>query len=171
MLRVLLPPLPRLMPTGKRALSMSPTQPKKKARSTPSFNPIKVASAENAALVDADTPLSIITRIISERKNSARNSNGDAVVYWMRMCDLRGKRVSQIISRPSLIFGSPVKDNKALSMASERAQKDGVPLIALFVISPQDYAAHDRSARRIDFVLRNLRSVQVIESLLLLFND
>lgn len=38
--------------------------------------------------------------------------------------------------------------------------KNNVPLIALFVISPQDYVAHDRSARRIDFTLRNLHIVK-----------
>lgn len=54
-----------------------------------------------------------------------------------------------------------VHDNRALLKASERAQSDAVPLIALFTLSPQDYVAHDRSPRRIDFVLRNLVLVQV----------
>ncbi|EIN10414.1 hypothetical protein PUNSTDRAFT_119399 [Punctularia strigosozonata HHB-11173 SS5] len=65
-------------------------------------------------------------------------ANGDAVVYWMRMQDMR------------------VDDNRALSQASKQAVHEGVPLITLFIISPQDYQAHDRSPRRIDFVLRNL---------------
>ena len=54
-----------------------------------------------------------------------------------------------------------VYDNRALSQASEQAQKDGIPLIVLFIISPQDYIAHDRGARRIDFMLRNLRTLKV----------
>lgn len=55
----------------------------------------------------------------------------------------------------------PVSDNRALSLASQQAQKDGIPLVALFVLSPQDYIAHDRSARRIDFMLRNLALIKV----------
>ena len=36
-----------------------------------------------------------------------------------------------------------------------------MPLVVLHVLSPQDYAAHDRSARRIDFTLRNLQVIRV----------
>lgn len=49
-----------------------------------------------------------------------------------------------------------VEDNRALAQASMQAIKDKIPLIVMFVLSPQDYIAHDRSARRIDFTLRNL---------------
>lgn len=42
-----------------------------------------------------------------------------------------------------------------------QARKENIPLLALFVISPQDYIAHDRSPRRIDFVLRNLVCLKV----------
>ena len=38
--------------------------------------------------------------------------------------------------------------------------KDKIPLIVLFIISPQDYIAHDRSARRVDFTLRNLAIIK-----------
>lgn len=55
----------------------------------------------------------------------------------------------------------PVRDNRALSQASEQARKSEIPLVVLFILSPQDYVAHDRGARRIDFVLRNLRSLKV----------
>jgi len=54
-----------------------------------------------------------------------------------------------------------VKDNRALSQASEEAARAKVPLIALYIISPQDYVAHDRSARKIDFILRNLTEIKV----------
>lgn len=54
-----------------------------------------------------------------------------------------------------------VRDNRALAHASAQAQKDGVPLLVLFVLSPQDYAAHDRGARRIDFTLRILGNIKV----------
>ena len=55
-----------------------------------------------------------------------------------------------------------VSDNRALSLASKQAHKDGVPLVVLFVLSPQDYVAHDRSARRIDFTLRNLELIKAM---------
>ncbi|EPT03717.1 hypothetical protein FOMPIDRAFT_1115869 [Fomitopsis schrenkii] len=69
-------------------------------------------------------------------------AKGEAIVYWMRMEDLR------------------VRDNKALALASAQAQRDSVPLLVLFVLSPQDYEAHDRGARRIDFTLRNLQCIR-----------
>ena len=51
---------------------------------------------------------------------------------------------------------STVSDNRALSLASEHAKRENLPLLVIFVFSPQDYIAHDRGARRIDFTLRNL---------------
>ncbi|KAF9451666.1 hypothetical protein P691DRAFT_757122 [Macrolepiota fuliginosa MF-IS2] len=105
-----------------------------------SFNPIRIATAEAAGVVDADPPYFRIQQLI--QKGMLDPGKGRTVFYWMRLADLR------------------VNDNNALSKASERAQRDGVPLVALFVISPQDYVAHDRSPRRIDFVLRNLEVLQ-----------
>jgi deoxyribodipyrimidine photo-lyase len=59
-----------------------------------------------------------------------------------------------------------VHDNRALSRASEKAVTDDVPLVVIFVLSPQDYIAHDRGARRIDFTLRNLSSIKVFHVLI-----
>lgn len=53
-----------------------------------------------------------------------------------------------------------VKDNMALSLASETAAKLNKTLIILHVLSPGDFRAHDRAPCRIDFVLRNLRILQ-----------
>jgi deoxyribodipyrimidine photolyase len=53
-----------------------------------------------------------------------------------------------------------VEDNRALSQASVQASKENIPLIVLFIISPQDYITHDMSARRIDFTLRNLKIIK-----------
>lgn len=61
----------------------------------------------------------------------------DAVVHWFK-CDLR------------------LTDNKALHHASLKAKENGVPLICLHILSPQDYKAHMTSAVRVDFVLRTL---------------
>ncbi|KDR83626.1 hypothetical protein GALMADRAFT_235921 [Galerina marginata CBS 339.88] len=101
-----------------------------------SFHPPKLATAEVAAAVDANTPFSQLMKLLSEVILEPKK--GASVVYWMRMGDLR------------------MCDNRALSRACTEAQKSGIPLIVLFVISPQDYIAHDRSPRRIDFLLRNL---------------
>ncbi|KAL8424148.1 hypothetical protein RB596_004113 [Gaeumannomyces avenae] len=62
---------------------------------------------------------------------------GDAVVHWFKM-DLR------------------TSDNTALRMASEKAKAAGVPLVALYIISPQDWEAHLTSPVRVDFTLQNL---------------
>ncbi|KAI9001086.1 DNA photolyase, FAD-binding/Cryptochrome [Trametes punicea] len=112
----------------------------KKSRADAKFLPNKIATAENAAKADASPPL---LQLLDSIKTGVRKpAKGDSVVYWMRMEDMR------------------LRDNRALARASAQAQKDGVPLLVLFVLSPQDYVAHDRSARRIDFTLRNLQCIK-----------
>lgn len=104
------------------------------------FNPNYIATAEDAARVDGDPPLQKFLKAASEGLKTIEGT--EAVVHWMRMADLR------------------IVDNRALSQASKRAREADVPLIVLFVISPQDYVAHDRGPRKIDFVLRNLKSIK-----------
>lgn len=127
----------------------------KKARTTPSFKPNKVATPENAAAVDADPPFARLVKA-DVFKTPAK---GDAVVYYMRMGDLRSAFTS--IYPVTLLTPHTVNDNRALSQASEQAKKEGIHLVVLFVLSPQDYVAHDRGSRRVDFVLRNLRQLKV----------
>ncbi|WWD20859.1 hypothetical protein CI109_105336 [Kwoniella shandongensis] len=100
----------------------------------------KIANREDAARVDADPPLNQLVRLMENGWKEAEK--GESVVYWMRMEDMR------------------VEDNTALYRASERAQELGLPLVALYVLSPGDYKIHDRSARKIDFMLRNLKSLK-----------
>ncbi|KAE9397142.1 hypothetical protein BT96DRAFT_966300 [Gymnopus androsaceus JB14] len=129
------------------------TMPSKRARSTSVIvkktpndldqflsAPRKVASAQNAAAVDAEPPLAKLLEAVKGQNQQVKK--GKAVVYWMRMADLR------------------ISDNHALSLASTQAKKEEIPLVVLFVISPQDYKAHDRGARRIDFTLRNLTQIK-----------
>jgi len=61
----------------------------------------------------------------------------DAVIHWFKM-DLR------------------TTDNRALWEASERARETGVPLICIYIISPQDFEAHLTSPARVDFMMRTL---------------
>ncbi|KAI9899258.1 hypothetical protein N3K66_005719 [Trichothecium roseum] len=65
----------------------------------------------------------------------------DAVVFWFKM-DLR------------------VSDNKGLALASQKAKEAGVPLICMYLVSPQDFEAHLTSPPRVDFMLRTLNVVQ-----------
>ncbi|KAG8762383.1 hypothetical protein FRC12_009064 [Ceratobasidium sp. 428] len=51
----------------------------------------KIATAENAARVDASPPLGQLQSAIAEHKNDIKNpAKGDSVLYWMRMEDMRG---------------------------------------------------------------------------------
>ncbi|KAI6251306.1 Deoxyribodipyrimidine photo-lyase [Erysiphe necator] len=68
-------------------------------------------------------------------------SPGRSVAHWFKS-DLR------------------LKDNHALSAASEKAQKSGVPLITFYIVSPEDYEAHLRAPIRVDFILRSLKTLQ-----------
>ncbi|TCD68221.1 hypothetical protein EIP91_011393 [Steccherinum ochraceum] len=125
---------------SKSKLNENPPSPTKRTKNDTKFLPNKIASAEVAAKVDHDQPL---FKLLDEVQHHVKNpTKGDGVVYWMRMQDMR------------------INDNTALSLASEHAQKAGLPLLVLFILSPQDYVAHDRSARRVDFTLRNLKSMQ-----------
>ncbi|KJA30142.1 hypothetical protein HYPSUDRAFT_126179 [Hypholoma sublateritium FD-334 SS-4] len=118
----------------------APNGPHKRSRLSKAFSPIKIATKEAAAVVDTNTPLSQLTELMF--RNTKKSVIGKCVVFWMRMSDLR------------------ITDNKALSRASKQAQQDGIPLLALFIISPQDFVAHDIGARKIDFVFRNLHSLK-----------
>ncbi|KAK5992577.1 Deoxyribodipyrimidine photo-lyase [Cladobotryum mycophilum] len=62
----------------------------------------------------------------------------DAVIHWFKM-DLRHT------------------DNKALALASAKAKEAGVPLICMYIVSPQDFEAHLNAPVRVDFMLRTLQ--------------
>lgn len=104
---------------------------------------LRIASKEAADQVSAHTPLQKLQEAIKHASQmlDAKSSGQTAacVIYWQRMKDLR------------------IKDNAALSKASQLAQEKGLPLIVLHIFSISDFKAHDRSPRRIDFVLRNLK--------------
>jgi deoxyribodipyrimidine photo-lyase len=110
-----------------------------------SFAPPKVATRAAARAVDHTPPLDELVQLM-DQNFITHGEVGSSILYWMRMGDLR------------------VSDNRALCEASEEAKKHNVPLIAIFILSPQDYTAHDRSPRRIDFTLRNLEMIKVPSS-------
>ena len=63
--------------------------PTKKTRQDTKFLPNKIATAENAAKVDAHPPLLTLLDAVRDHGTNADVAKGDCVVYWMRMEDLR----------------------------------------------------------------------------------
>jgi deoxyribodipyrimidine photo-lyase len=61
----------------------------------------------------------------------------DCIVFWFKS-DLR------------------TKDNRGLSLAASQAAKLSVPLVCVYLVSPQDFSAHLTAPIRVDFILRNL---------------
>lgn len=92
-------------------------------------------------LPEKNTPLQQL-RDALKKHGEAPKAEGN-VVFWMRMRDMR------------------IEDSRGLERASQLVQeRKGSHLIVLYIISPQDYLAHDRSPRRIDFMLRSLEQIQ-----------
>ena len=83
-------------------------------------------------------PIEELNEAIEETASEREQTEvGNAVVHWFKQ-DLR------------------TRDNHALHLASRKAKSKGVPLICLYIVSPQDFEAHITSAVRVDFVLRTL---------------
>lgn len=83
-------------------------------------------------------PIELLDQALKEmRKEREKIEVRDSVVHWFK-CDLR------------------TKDNKSLHLASEKAKEKGVPLIAIYIVSPQDFQAHLTAPIRVDFILRSL---------------
>ena len=64
--------------------------PLKRTRRDAQFLPNKIATVENAARADQYTPLAKLTEAM-KHCDAVEAARGDAVVYWMRMEDLRSK--------------------------------------------------------------------------------
>jgi deoxyribodipyrimidine photo-lyase len=87
---------------------------------------------------EIERPIKTLENAVKETQNARDKIEvKDSVVHYFK-CDIR------------------TKDNHALHLASEKATSKGVPLIGLFIVSPQDWQAHVTSAVRVDFVLRTL---------------
>lgn len=83
-------------------------------------------------------PMQVLSDILSETQAARdRISAGESVVHWFKR-DLR------------------LEDNRGLSLASQLAKEKGIPLVCVYIVSPQDYQAHATSAVRVDFELRTL---------------
>jgi len=84
-------------------------------------------------------PMQVLNRTLTETQ-SLRDKipAGSSVVHWFKR-DLR------------------LQDNRGLSLASQKAKEEGIPLVCVYIVSPQDYQAHATSAVRVDFELRTLK--------------
>ncbi|CAD6442333.1 75efe761-1392-4207-b955-fed6631279f5-CDS [Sclerotinia trifoliorum] len=97
-------------------------------------NPRAVAYNNN----ELARPIELLHSALADTKKEREKIDvKDCVVHWFK-CDLR------------------TRDNTALWMASEKAKEKGVPLIAMYIISPQDFEAHLTAPVRVDFILRTL---------------
>ncbi|RDA95616.1 hypothetical protein CP533_1097 [Ophiocordyceps camponoti-saundersi (nom. inval.)] len=96
------------------------------------------AYREGDILRPIDDLFSALEDTAKQRKDVAVDK---AVVHWFKT-DLR------------------LRDNKALAMASEMAKSADVPLICVYLVSPQDFEAHLTAPVRVDFVLRTLDVLQ-----------
>lgn len=104
------------------------------------FYPPELSNARCAQYNNNEIPRPIEVLHATIEETAAARSKilvGEAVVHWFKR-DLRQK------------------DNRALHLAAEKAKSKGVPLICMFIISPQDYQAHLTSPARVDFELRTL---------------
>ena len=99
--------------------------------------------ANQYAKGEIERPIETLEKAIKETQ-SRRDAVevGETVVHWYK-CDTR------------------TSDNKGLHLASEKAKAKGVPLICIYLVSPQDFEAHLTSAIRVDFILRNLESLKL----------
>lgn len=87
-------------------------------------------------------PIELLDSALKETaQERAKIEVRDAVVHWFK-CDLR------------------TKDNNSLHLASEKAKEKGVPLICMYIVSPQDFEAHLTAPIRVDFILRTLKILQ-----------
>lgn len=83
-------------------------------------------------------PIEVLEQTIKTTKTKREKIQvGESVVHWFKR-DLR------------------TFDNRGLRLASEKAKSKNVPLICIFIVSPQDYEAHNTSPARVDFDLRTL---------------
>jgi deoxyribodipyrimidine photo-lyase len=104
------------------------------------FYPAEMSNERCKRYLDNELPrpLQVLNRTLADTQ-AARDKiqAGDSVVHWFKR-DLR------------------LQDNRALSLASRKAKEKGIPLICVYIVSPQDFQAHLTSAVRVDFELRTL---------------
>lgn len=94
--------------------------------------------AKQYATGEIERPIETLEKALSNTEaDREKIAVGDAVVFWFKQ-DLR------------------TSDNRGLSLAANKAKMAGVPLICVYLVSPQDWEAHLTAPVRVDFILRCL---------------
>jgi deoxyribodipyrimidine photo-lyase len=89
-----------------------------------------------------ERPIEVLEKACSDTSDKRHSIGpGKAVVHWFKS-DLR------------------LHDNRALHAASQLARDHKIPLIGLYILSPEDLTAHLASPARVDFTLRTLQRLQ-----------
>ncbi|KAH0543576.1 hypothetical protein FGG08_002137 [Glutinoglossum americanum] len=104
------------------------------------FYPPEMANARAMQYVKGEIrrPVEKLRDTINDTQDDrAKTKAKAAVIHWFK-CDLRAY------------------DNTALHLAAERARESDIPLICIYIVSPQDFQAHLTSPARVDFILRSL---------------
>lgn len=108
------------------------------------FYPPEMSNERCQAYTDGDLerPIETLKKACQETADKRQSMDiGSAVVHWFKS-DLR------------------LHDNRALFTAYQTAKEHQIPLIGLYIASPQDWTAHSTSPARVDFILRTLKRLQ-----------
>ncbi|KAL8809541.1 MAG: hypothetical protein Q9200_003329 [Gallowayella weberi] len=108
-------------------------------RSQPDHPELKHPSTKRAKEVDAHLPYDELQEGLKQQKAADKVST---VAHWFRSKDLR------------------IHDNRGLHNASTLAEKEGAPLIGLYVYCAEEFEWHGTSPARCDFILENLGLMQ-----------
>lgn len=94
--------------------------------------------AKQYATGELERPIETLQKALAETAEAREKiTGGQAVVFWFKQ-DLR------------------TTDNRGLDLAAKKAKRLGVPLICVYLVSPQDWEAHLTAPVRVDFMLRCL---------------
>lgn len=108
-------------------------------RDQPDHPELKHPSTKRAKETDAHLPYDELQEELKQQKADAQPST---VAHWFRSKDLR------------------IYDNRALHNASSLAEKEGKPLVGLYVYCAAEFEWHGTSPARCDFILENLSLMQ-----------
>ncbi|KAL8725010.1 MAG: hypothetical protein Q9166_007633 [cf. Caloplaca sp. 2 TL-2023] len=108
-------------------------------RNHPDHPELKHPSTKRAKEVDAHLPYDELQNALKHQHGSDQVST---VAHWFRSKDLR------------------IHDNRGLHSASTLAEKEGKPLIGLYVYCAAEFEWHGTSPARCDFILENLSLMQ-----------
>ncbi|CAL8582421.1 hypothetical protein XPA_008085 [Xanthoria parietina] len=108
-------------------------------RDQPDHPELKHPSTKRAKETDAHLPYDELQEELKQQKADAQPST---VAHWFRSKDLR------------------IHDNRALHDASSLAEKEGKPLVGLYVYCAAEFEWHGTSPARCDFILENLSLMQ-----------